>query len=280
MLINNLDKNAIESVKEKAKEMRIKMVKMVECAGSGHLAPALSCADIVATLFFNIMKFNPENAKDDDRDRFVLSGGHKALALYTALSLKGFFSEKVLNTYCKFNSILGGHPDASKIPGVEISTGSLGHGLPIGVGMALAGKLQNKNFKVYVLMGDGELIEGSNWEAAFAASHYKLDNLIGIIDRNGLCADGTVKEVMDVEPLKEKWEAFGWTVKKVNGHNIEELLGTFNSIPSITGKPTMVIANTIKGKGVSFMENKYEWHNKVPSDEQFKLAYKELQTMK
>ena len=280
MLTKNPDKNAIENVKEIAKEMRIRMVRMVECARSGHLAPAMSCADIVAALFFNIMNFNPENFKDEDRDRFVLSGGHKALALYTALSLKGFFPEEVLNTYCKFNSILGAHPDASKVPGVEISTGSLGHGLPIGVGMALAGKLQNKNFKVYVLMGDGELLEGSNWEAAFSASHYKLDNLIVIVDRNGLCADGTVKEVMDVEPLKEKWKAFGWTVKEVNGHNIEELLDTFNSIPSITGKPTMVIANTIKGKGASFMENKYEWHNMVPSDEQFKLAYKELQTMK
>jgi len=280
LLTNNLDKNAIENVKEIANEMRIKMVRMLECSGSGHLAPAMSCADIVATLFFNIMKFDPENVKDEDRDRFVLSGGHKALALYTALSLKGFFPEEVLNTYCKFNSILGGHPDASKIPGVEISTGSLGHGLPIGVGMALAGKLQNKNFKVYVLMGDGELIEGSNWEAAFSGRQFKLDNLIGIIDRNGLCADGTVKDVMDVEPLKEKWISFGWSVKEVNGHNIKELMETFNAIPAVTGKPTMVIANTIKGKGVSFMENKYEWHNKVPSDEQFKLAYKELQKMK
>lgn len=280
MLYKNPDKNTLEDVKEKAREMRIRMVRMVECARSGHLAPAMSCADIVAALFFNIMNFNSDNFKDKDRDRFVLSGGHKALALYTALSLKGFFPEEVLNTYCKFNSILGGHPDASKVPGVEISTGSLGHGLPIGVGMALAGKLQKRNFKVYVLMGDGELLEGSNWEAAFSASHYKLDNLVVIIDRNGLCADGTVKEVMNVEPLKEKWEAFGWTVKEANGHNIEELLEIFNSIPSITGKPTIVIANTIKGKGASFMENKYEWHNMVPSDEQFKCAYKELQTMK
>jgi len=276
----NLSKESVEEIKEKAKEMRIKMVRMVECAGTGHLAPALSCAEIVATLFFNIMNFNLENVKDEDRDRFVLSAGHKALALYTALQLKGFFPEEILNTYCKFNSIFGGHPDASKIPGVEISTGSLGHGLPIGVGMALAGKLKNKNFKAYVLMGDGEITEGSNWEAASSASYYKLDNLIAIIDRNGLCADGAVKDVMDIEPLKEKWTAFGWIVKEVDGHNIKELIKTFNSIPFVIKKPTMVIANTIKGKGISFMENKYEWHNKVPSDEQFKLAYKELQTMK
>jgi len=274
---NNLDKFNIENVKIKATEMRIRMVRMVECARSGHLAPALSCADIVATLFFNIMNFDSKNYKDEDRDRFVLSGGHKALALYTALSLKGLLSEEQLNTYCKFNSIFGGHPDASKIPGVEISTGSLGHGLPIGIGMALAGKLKNNNSKVYVLMGDGELVEGSNWEAAFSAKQYKLDNLIGIIDRNGLCADGTTAEIMDVEPLKEKWSSFGWMVKEVNGHNIKELTEIFNNIPVQTGKPTMIIANTVKGKGISFMENKYEWHNKVPDDEQFKLAYKELQ---
>jgi len=274
---NNLDKFNIENVKRKATEMRIRMVRMVECARSGHLAPALSCADIVATLFFNIMNFDSKNYKDEARDRFVLSGGHKALALYTALSLKGLLSEEQLNTYCKFNSIFGGHPDASKIPGVEISTGSLGHGLPIGIGMALAGKLSNKNFKVYVLMGDGELIEGSNWEAAFSAKQYRLDNLIGIIDKNGLCADGATNIVMDVEPLKEKWSSFGWMVKEVNGHDVKELTEIFNNIPVQAGKPTMIIANTVKGKGISFMENRYEWHNKVPDDEQFKLAYKELQ---
>jgi len=274
------DRNTLENVKEKAREMRIRMIRMVQCAGSGHLAPAMCCADIVAALFFNVMNFNTQNVNDDDRDRFVLSGGHKALALYTALSLKGFFPEEVLYTYCKFDSTLGGHPDASKVPGVEISTGSLGHGIPIGAGMALSAKLKNKNFRSYVLMGDGELLEGSNWEAAFFASHYKLDNLIVIIDRNGLCADGTVKEVMDVEPLKEKWEAFGWTVREVDGHNVEELLDTFNSIPSVAGKPTVIIANTIKGKGASFMENKYEWHNMVPSAEQFECAYRELQAIK
>lgn len=277
MTANNLDKIAIEEVKRKAKEMRIRMVRMVECARSGHLAPALSCADIVATLFFNIMNFDSKNYDDEGRDRFVLSGGHKALALYTALSLKGLLSEEQLSTYCKFNSIFGGHPDASKIPGVEISTGSLGHGLPIGIGMALAGKLKGNNSKVYVLMGDGELVEGSNWEAAFSAKQYKLDNLIGIIDKNGLCADGTTNEVMDVEPLKEKWSSFGWMVKEVDGHNIKELTEIFNNIPIEIGKPAMIIADTVKGKGISFMENKYEWHNKVPSDEQFKLAYKELQ---
>lgn len=276
----NLSKKSVEEIKEKVKEMRIKMVRMVEYAGVGHLSPALSCAEIVAVLFFNIMNFSPENIKDEDRDRFVLSAGHKALALYTALQMKGFFKEEALYTYCKFNSMFGEHPDASKIPGVEVSTGSLGHGLPIGVGMALAGKLKNKNFKVYVLMGDGEVTEGSNWEAASSASYYKLDNLVAIIDRNRLCADGAVKDVMEIEPLKEKWAAFGWTVKEVDGHNISNLIEAFSKVPIVVGKPVLIIANTIKGKGISFMENKYEWHNKVPSEEQFKIAYKELQMMK
>ncbi len=277
MTVKKVDKNIIKNIENISREMRIRMVRMVECARTGHLAPALSCADIVASLFFNIMNFNSENYKDENRDRFVLSAGHKALALYAAMSLKGILKTEELYTYCKFNSILGGHPDASKIPGVEISTGSLGHGLPIGTGMALAAKLKNLKYKVYVLIGDGELIEGSNWEAAFAANQYNLDNLILIIDRNGLCADGSIEEVMDVEPLKEKWLSFKWSVLEVDGHNIEQLLDVFNRVPLIKGRPTVIIAHTIKGKGLSFMENKYEWHNKVPNEEEFKIAYEELQ---
>ncbi len=277
MTVKKVDKNIIKSIESISREMRIMMVKMVECARTGHLAPALSCADIVASLFFNIMNFNSKNYKDENRDRFVLSAGHKALALYAALSLKGILKTEELYTYCKFNSILGGHPDASKIPGVEISTGSLGHGLPIGTGMALAAKLKNLSYKVYVLVGDGELLEGSNWEAAFAANQYNLDNLILIIDRNELCADGSVEEVMDIEPLKEKWLSFKWSVLEIDGHNIEQLLDAFNRVPLTNGRPTVIIAHTIKGKGLSFMENKYEWHNKVPNEEQFKIAYEELQ---
>jgi transketolase len=277
LIVKKIDKNIIKNIENISREMRIRMVRMVECARTGHLAPALSCADIVASLFFNIMNFNSENYKDENRDRFVLSAGHKALALYAAMSLKGILETEELYTYCKFNSILGGHPDASKIPGVEISTGSLGHGLPIGTGMALAAKLKNLSYKVYVLVGDGELLEGSNWEAAFAANQYNLDNLILIIDRNELCADGSVEEVMDIEPLKEKWLSFKWSVLEVDGHNIEQLLDAFNRVPLIKGRPTVIIAHTIKGKGLSFMENKYEWHNKVPNEEQFKIAYEELQ---
>jgi transketolase len=222
------------------------------------------------------MNINPKNPQDENRDRFVLSAGHKALALYTALAFKGFYDKELLYTYSNFKSIFGGHPDASKVPGIEISTGSLGHGLPIGVGMALAGKLLKKNFKVFVLMGDGELAEGSNWEAALAAKHYRLDNLIGIIDKNGLCADGTVCEVMDIEPLNEKWKAFGWSLAEIDGHDIQQIFEVLENIPLEKSRPTIIIANTIKGKGCSFMENKYEWHNKVPSKEQFEIAYGEL----
>jgi len=222
------------------------------------------------------MKINPENPREDNRDRFVLSAGHKALALYTAIALAGYFPMNILDTFLKFDSILGGHPDSTKIPGVEISTGSLGHGLPIGVGMGLGEKLKKQNNRIFVLLSDGEVTEGSNWEAASAASHYKLDNLVGIIDKNGLCADGSVCEIMGIEPLKDRWTAFGWEVKEINGHNIEEIVAALKSVPVTKNKPTMVIANTIKGKGISFMENKYEWHNKVPSSKQFEIAFKEL----
>lgn len=271
-----MGKEIIAKIENIANKMRIEIVKMVEIAGSGHLAPALSCADIIATLFFGIMNLDPKNPSDENRDRFVLSAGHKALALYTALALKGFFKKELLYTYNSFKSAFGGHPDASKIPGIEISTGSLGHGLPIGIGMALAAKILKKEYRIFVLMGDGELVEGSNWEASFAAKHYKLDNLVGIIDKNGLCADGTTCEVMDIEPLNEKLKAFGWSVVEINGHDVSQIFKALKNVPLEESKPTIIIANTIKGKGCSFMENKYEWHNKVPSKEQFEIAYREL----
>ena len=271
-----ISKSMIDSLEDKAKEMRREMVKMVQNAGSGHLSPALSCADLVTALYFRVLRINPQNPKDEDRDRFLLSAGHKCLSLYVALAMAGYFPREALTTFLQFDSMLGGHPDSSKIPGVEISTGALGHGLPIGVGVALGGKLLKKEYKTYVLLGDGEVSEGSNWEAASAAIHFKLDNLIGIIDRNGLCADGSISEVMNVEPLVDKWSAFGWEVREIDGHNVEQIVGVLESVPMKKDKPTMIIANTIKGKGVSFMENRYEWHNKVPTPEQFEIAFKEL----
>jgi transketolase len=266
----------ISDLEVRAKEMRREMVRMVQIAGSGHLAPALSCADIVTALYFKVLKTNPRDPKDEDRDRFLLSAGHKCLALYVALAMAGYFPMEALNTFLQFGSTLGGHPDSSKIPGVEISTGALGHGLPIGVGMGLGGKLLKKDYKIYVLLGDGEVSEGSNWEAASAASHFKLDNLIGIIDRNGLCADGSISEVMNVEPLVDKWSAFGWETREIDGHNMQQIVSILENVPVKNDKPTMIIANTIKGKGVSFMENRYEWHNKVPTPEQFEVAFREL----
>jgi transketolase len=257
-------------LEEKAKGIRQECLNMVMRAKSGHLAPALSSADIISGLFFEVMRLNPGNPKDDNRDRFILSAGHKCLVLYTALAELGFFPKEVLKTYCQLGSILGGHPDGSKIPGVEVSTGSLGHGLSIGVGLALAAKYLKKNYRVFVLLGDGEIHEGSVWEAALSASHYKLDNMIAIIDYNGLCADGKVTDVMNIEPLKSKWESFGWSVIEIDGHNMDQIVSSLKSAPIFKSKPTIIIAKTIKGKGIPCMENKFDWHSKVPTEEQAK----------
>lgn len=267
---------AIAELEAKAKEIRREILEMGIRAGSGHLAPALSSADIVAALYFRIMKINPKNPKDEDRDRFILSAGHKCAVQYAALALAGYFPKDVLNTFLQYKSILSGHPDSLKTPGVEISTGSLGHGLPVGVGMALAGKIRKKPYRVFVLLGDGEVSEGSNWEAASHASHYRLDNLVAIIDRNRLCADGVTDEVMNIEPLAERWAKFGWAVREIDGHNMRQIVDALGSVPFESGKPSMVIANTIKGKGISFMENRVDWHHKVPNAEQAEIARKEL----
>lgn len=257
-------------LEDKARIIRRECLNMVMRAKSGHLAPALSCADIISGLFFEVMKLNPDDPKDDSRDRFILSAGHKCLVLYTVLAELGFFSKEVLKTYCQLGSILGGHPDGSKIPGVEVSTGSLGHGLSIGVGLALAAKYLKKSYRVFVLLGDGETQEGSVWEAALSASHYQLDNMIGIIDYNGLSADGKIIDVMNIEPLKNKWESFGWSVIEIDGHNMDQIVSSLKNTPIFKSKPTVVIAKTIKGKGIPCMENKFDWHSKVPTEEQAK----------
>lgn len=263
-------------LEEKAKEIKRECIQMVMRVKSGHLAPALSCADIMSVIFFGILNIDPKNPRGENRDRFILSAGHKCLALYTSLAKRGFFPEEALKTFLQFKSMLGGHPDCLKVPGVEISTGSLGHGLSIGVGVALAGKYLKKNFKVYVLLGDGEIQEGSIWEAAMSAGHYKLDNMVGIIDYNKLSADGITNEIMRIEPLVKKWESFGWAVVEINGHNISEIFCALKNTPILKQKPTMIIAHTIKGKGLSCAENKFEWHSKVPSLDQAELALKEL----
>ncbi|WP_094546130.1 transketolase [Petroclostridium xylanilyticum] len=265
-----------EFLEKKAFKIRHHIINTIIKNGEGHVASALSCADILSVLYMKIMNINPKNPEWDERDKFILSAGHKCLALYGALVERGFVEEEVLNTYNKLGSPIPGHPDMKKLKGVEFSTGSLGHGLSIGCGMALAAKLDKKNYKVYVLMGDGEQGEGSVWEAAAYASHNKLDNLVAIIDRNGLQINGTTKEILNTAPLEEKYSAFGWSVKVIDGHSIQEIYDTLVSVPFDQGKPNMIIANTIKGKGLSFAENNRLYHHWHPDKEEVEKAIAEL----
>jgi len=267
----------VQRLRRIALEIRKDSLLMTTKAGSGHPGGSLSAAEIIACLYFHHLRYDPENPRWEDRDRFILSKGHVCPALYSALSRAGFFSREVLWTLRKIGSILQGHPDMRKTPGVEASTGSLGQGLSIGVGMALAGRIDRKSYRVYVLLGDGELDEGQVWEAAMSAAHYKLDNLLAIVDYNGLQLDGPVNEIMSIEPLAEKWRAFGWHVMEIDGHNVRQILDALDLAERIKGKPTVIIAHTVKGKGVSFMEGKVEFHGKPLTEEQLKLALKELE---
>jgi transketolase len=262
-------------LEKKAKEIRIDLLKMIYEANMGHTGGSLSCTDILTVLYYSIMKINPADPHWEDRDRFILSKGHSVEAYYCILADKGFFPREDLKTFCKFGSKLIGHPN-NEIPGIEMNTGSLGHGLPIAVGMALAAKMDKKSWRVFVLTGDGELAEGTIWEGAMAAAHYNLDNLIAIVDRNNLQMSGNTEEVMKLEPLKEKWKSFGWEVMLVDGNDVEELENALKSVPKIKNKPTVLIANTKKGKGVSFIEDMADWHHKVPTYEQLQQAIKEL----
>lgn len=272
------EKDIINNLKKKAIQIRKDLLHMIYNSGEGHTGGALSSVDILVTLYYRIMKIDPKNPKWDGRDRFVLSKGHSVEGYYAILADLGFFPKEELLSYRKFGSRLIGHPN-NKVPGVELNTGALGHGLSVAVGMALAGKMDGKDYRVYTLMGDGELAEGSVWEAAMAASNYKLDNLIGIIDRNRLQISGNTEEVMKLESLREKWTAFGWEVIEVDGHDIEKLVEVFEKIPIQKGKPHVVIAHTVKGKGVSFMENDRKWHHGVPNRQQFERAMYELDLM-
>ncbi len=258
---------------KKAYEIRKKTLEMIYKAKTGHTGGALSETDILTTLFYSVLKHDPKSANWEGRDRFVLSKGHSVEPYFVILAELGYFDKKELDTFSAFGTKLIGHPN-NKINGIEMNSGALGHGLSVGVGMAIAGKKDKKDYRVFVLMGDGELAEGSIWEAAMAASHYKLDNLCAIIDRNKLQITGKTEQVMGSEPLKEKWEAFGFNVLEVNGHDHDALEVALKTI--VKNKPTIVIANTIKGKGVSFMENQAKWHHGVPSAEQYEIAIKEL----
>ena len=272
----NISDSQIKNLEQTALNLRRNIIKMIQSGQGGHLGGSLSCIEIITALYFSRLRCNPQDPQWEDRDRFILSAGHKCLALYSVLAEKGYFDKKLLNTYDSLDSPLPGHPDRHKLPGVEANTGSLGHGLAIGGGMALAGKIDQKDYKVYVLMGDGEIAEGSVWEAAEIASHYKLDNLIAIIDRNKLQIHGNTKEVLNTESLSAKWSSFGWQILEVDGHDFIEIFKVLENIPNKKDHPTCVIANTIKGKGLSFAENNYKYHYWKPTDEEMKKAFIEL----
>ncbi|HQA08636.1 MAG TPA: transketolase [Syntrophomonadaceae bacterium] len=263
-------------VEEKARRIRENIITMLGQAGSGHTGGSLSAADILACLYFWEMNLDPKQPHWPDRDRFVLSKGHAAPVLYATLAEKGFFPEEWLKTLRKLGSPLQGHPDMRKLAGVEASTGSLGQGISWAVGMALAARVDKKSYRVYTLLGDGELEEGMVWEATMAAAHYKLDNLVLIIDYNGLQIDGPISEVMSPEPIAEKFAAFGCHAVEIDGHNIGQIMAALNGARLTKGRPTAIVARTIKGRGCSFMENRVEWHGVAPKPDEVEKALEEL----
>ena len=249
---------------------------MVHAARLGHPGGDLSSADILAALYSSVLRIDPRNPRMPDRDRFILSKGHCSGALYSILAASGFFPCERLADYMKPLSLLNGHPDRNKVPGVEANTGPLGHGLPIGVGAAKAAQITGARWRTFVLTGDGELQEGSNWEAAMAAAQFRLDNLTVIVDRNRLQQGDETERTVGLEPLADRWRAFGWSVREVDGHDLDELIRTFRAAPFETGRPSCVIAHTHKGRGVSFMEDRVEWHHRIPTDEELVRALAEL----
>ena len=262
---------------KRARHMRANIIRMLTEAGSGHPGGSLSIVDILNVLYFEEMNIDPRNPKKEDRDRFVLSKGHAAPGFYAALAERGYFPEAELWQLRKTGAMLQGHPDMKHIPGVDMSTGSLGQGLSAANGMAIAAKLDQKDYRVYAIAGDGELQEGQIWEAAMSAAHYKLDNLVLFVDHNGLQIDGANDEVMTVSPIDAKFRAFGWNVLSICGHDYAAIRGALAAARSVKEKPTAIIAETIKGKGVSFMENQVGWHGTAPSREQCEQALKELE---
>ena len=263
-------------LQEIARQVRLDIVEMLYRSGSGHLGGSLSATDILVALFFAEMRVRPDDACWPHRDRFILSKGHGAPALYAVLSRLGYFPREELATLRQFGSILQGHPDSGCTPGVEIPTGSLGQGLSIANGLALASRLNGWDSRIFVLMGDGEIQEGQIWEAAMSAAHYGLDNLMAIVDRNRLQIDGRTADVMGLEPLPEKWRAFGWHTLEVDGHNIPQLLEALQACRGVTGRPSVIIAQTVKGKGVSVFEDKAKYHGVTPNEEEYRQALQEL----
>lgn len=262
---------------EFARAIRAHALRMVYRSHASHIGTCLSVADLLAVLYACVLRVDPQNPQWEERDRFIMSKGHAAAITYAALAERGFFPLQWLNSYCEDGSKLGGHVTRYGMPGVELSTGSLGHGLPVGCGMALAGKRDAKSYRVFVLISDGELDEGSNWEAALFAAHHRLDNLLVIVDYNKIQSFGTVEEVLDLQPLAEKWRAFRWAVREIDGHDYAQIEDALVSAPFASGRPGVIIAHTVKGKGVSFAEDTYVWHSNTVSDEIFARALAELE---
>ncbi len=265
----------VERLEEQAVQLRRDIVEMIHAAKAGHPGGSLSAVDMITALYFHVMRIDPQNPRWEDRDRFVLSKGHACPALYAALARRGFFDPKHLTTLRQYHSILQGHPDMNKTPGIDISSGSLGNGLAIGVGMAMSGRLHHQDYMTYVMLGDGEVQEGMVWEAAMAAHHHDLGNLVAIVDCNGVQINGWVNEIMTVEPLADKWRAFGWNVVEVNGHNMKDLLTALHTAKTMR-HPTVILMHTVKGRGVSFMEDDCKWHGNSPSDEELVQAILEI----
>ena len=264
--------NEIERLENIAKQIRLDIIEEVYSAKSGHPGGALSAADILAVLYFHEMNINEKKPNMENRDRFVLSKGHASAALYATLANRGFFSRDILKTFRNINSNLQGHPDKNKVPGVDMTTGSLGQGLSAANGMAIAGKLNKQDYRVYCMLGDGEIEEGQVWEAVMAAAHYKLDNLCVIVDNNNLQIDGEISKVMSSYPIDDKFASFGFEVMNIDGHDIDEIIKAFEVARNIKGRPTAIIAKTIKGKGVDFMENQAGWHGKAPNEDEYNRA--------
>lgn len=268
---------SFDDMRALAKKIRRDIITMIGTAGSGHPGGSLSAVEILVALYFRIMKYDPANPRWEDRDRFILSKGHAAPVLYATLCAAGYLPEEELCTLRKIDSRLQGHPECTRTPGVEMSAGALGQGLSFGVGVALNGRLDARDYYTYVLLGDGECDEGQVWEAAMAGAHWKLDHLIAIVDKNGLQIDGWTKDVMNIDPLDEKFRSFNWHVLQAQGNDIEDMVNALENARRMQGKPTVIIAHTVKGKGVSFMENNPDFHGKAPTAEELKKALKELE---
>jgi transketolase len=266
----------IKELENRAKEIRRLIIQMLAKAGSGHPGGSLSATDLIAALYFKVLRYNPKDPAWPDRDRFHMSKGHCCPLWYAVLAKTGYFPQEALWTLRQLGSILQGHPDRNT-PGVEVASGSLGQGLSVGLGMSLAAKMDKKDYRVYVLMGDGEIQEGNVWEAAMACAHYKCDNLCAMLDYNGFQIDGRVSDIMNLEPLVEKWRAFGWHTIEIDGHNMAQILAAYDEAKTIKNKPAIIIAHTIKGKGVSFMENVVDFHGRAPTKEEAEKALKELE---